>query len=189
MRSFKKNFILASFLILTACSSKGCMPIPKLVFSHIYLHPIGEHKAVWFYMTISNWADYPDELFEAAPNLPPCGANTNSSRTWVNIKNSSDNSFVYGYCGFNSPSWLRQIHLPTIMGESPPPWVYVTVWDRLNNKNYRSNSISLPQPPYLGDVPNLSLRSTELIERDGKQYLKYLLTIINWDQFPSELFE
>ena len=38
---------------------------------------------------VDNFAAYPDTLFAPAPELPPCGSNTKSSRTWVDFFDST----------------------------------------------------------------------------------------------------
>ena len=61
--------------------------------------------------TIENRAAFPEELFDRAPELPPCGANANSSRTWVDLINEEGRRF-YGYCGLSSPAVLEGIRFP-----------------------------------------------------------------------------
>jgi hypothetical protein len=39
------------------------------------------------YIPVVNWSVYPNQMFRKAPGLPPCGSNTNSARTWVDIYN------------------------------------------------------------------------------------------------------
>lgn len=50
---------------------------------------------------ITNAADYPAELFAASPDLPPCGLNDQSSRTWVDIFNSDTNVRLNAFCSAN----------------------------------------------------------------------------------------
>ncbi len=38
-------------------------------------------------LAILNRSVYANELFALAPDLPPCGDNKNSARTWVDIYN------------------------------------------------------------------------------------------------------
>jgi len=34
---------------------------------------------------VFNKSDFPADMFALAPQLPPCGSNTNASRTWVDL--------------------------------------------------------------------------------------------------------
>jgi hypothetical protein len=57
--------------------------------------------------TIVNWNQFSADLFKPAPNLPPCGKNNNSARTWLAIYNSDTNAYIYGYCALDSPAGRR----------------------------------------------------------------------------------
>ena len=63
-------------------------------------------KVRGYQFTIENRADFPEELFERAPNLALCGRNTNSSRTWIDLINQDVRRF-YGYCAVSSPTVLK----------------------------------------------------------------------------------
>lgn len=87
---------------------------------------------------VLNKAAYPAALFAPAPGLPPCGANTNSSRTWVDFFNKSGTR-LYGFCALNSPNSLGSIWFATPEGTVPPSWVYIEIRDRQTNTVYKSN--------------------------------------------------
>ena len=57
---------------------------------------------------VFNKASYPAEMFAAAPSLPPCGANTNASRTWVDFFK-QDGTRIYGFCALGKPEDLGKI--------------------------------------------------------------------------------
>ena len=59
-----------------------------------------------YLLAVVNRAAYPADLFQVASDLPPCGSNSNSARTWVDIYDQDDNR-IYGFCalGFASRSW------------------------------------------------------------------------------------
>jgi hypothetical protein len=78
-------------------------------------------------------------MFAAAPNLPPCGLNTNSSRTWVDFFNGRTNARLYGFCALGSPENLGRIWFATPEGEIPPSYIYIVIHDRQTNTRYRSN--------------------------------------------------
>jgi hypothetical protein len=64
---------------------------------------------VRYYLTVKNYQAFPVAMFDSAPGLPPCGLNTNSSRTWVNIYNADTDSYLNGFCAMGSPTGLTQI--------------------------------------------------------------------------------
>jgi hypothetical protein len=87
---------------------------------------------------VLNKMSYPAALFAAAPNLPPCGANTNSSRTWVDFFNQSGQR-LYGFCALGKPEDLGGIWFALEEGVVPPSWVYIVINDRQTNTKYKSN--------------------------------------------------
>ncbi|GJQ60940.1 MAG: hypothetical protein D8M57_19890 [Candidatus Scalindua sp. AMX11] len=106
---------------------------------------------VSYKLSITNRSMFPEDLFFLNSDLPPCGSNYNSSRTWVKIYNTEDDSYIYGYCAFTSPEQLGQISFAVIQGGTPPAEVYVVLQDRLENIIYTSNSISIPDNDLDGD--------------------------------------
>ena len=81
---------------------------------------------------------YPAELFAAAPNLPPCGLNTNSSRSWVDFYDQTGRR-LYGFCALGDPANLGKIWFSLEEGVVPPSWIYIELNDRLTNTKSRSN--------------------------------------------------
>lgn len=88
---------------------------------------------------VFNKSSYPAAMFAAAPALPPCGSNTNSSRTWVDFFNGRTNQRIYGFCALGSPNNLGQIWFALPEGTVPPSYVYIELIDRQTNTRYRSN--------------------------------------------------
>ena len=87
---------------------------------------------------VFNKDQYPADMFAAAPGLPPCGANTNSSRTWVDFFDSTGKR-LYGFCALGNPANLGSIWFATEEGTVPPSWVYIEMTDRQTNTKYKSN--------------------------------------------------
>lgn len=81
---------------------------------------------------------YPADMFAAAPALPPCGKNTKSSRTWVDIYDQSGKR-LYGFCAFGKPSDLGSLWFALEEDVIPPSWVYIELNDRQTNTKYKSN--------------------------------------------------
>ena len=87
---------------------------------------------------VLNKADYPADMFAAAPGLPPCGNNTNASRTWVDFFTSSGQR-IYGFCALGKPEDLGKIWIAYEEGTIPPSYVYIELNDRQTNTKYKSN--------------------------------------------------
>ena len=87
---------------------------------------------------VFNKEAYPAAMFAAAPGLPPCGTNTNASRTWVDFFDSRGTR-LYGFCALNSPQDLGSIWFSTPEGTVPPSYVYIELNDRQTNIRYKSN--------------------------------------------------
>jgi hypothetical protein len=87
---------------------------------------------------VANKADYPADMFAAAPNLPPCGLNTNASRTWVDFFDSLGHR-IYGFCALSKPADLGKIWFAYEEGTIPPSYVYIELNDRQTNTKYKSN--------------------------------------------------
>jgi hypothetical protein len=120
---------------------------PQLVFTGSEFYTAGGSNWVRYKLGVTNWAAYPPEMFAPAPTLPPCGLNTNSSRTWVDIYDASNNSRMYGFCGLGTPSDLNLIWFAKPVGVFPPSQVYIRVIDRATNTTYQSNNVTPVYPP------------------------------------------
>jgi hypothetical protein len=95
-----------------------------------------------YFLSVVNWSDFPDVLFEPAPDLPPCGENPNASRTWVDIYR-EDHSRIYGHCGVYEAEGLTDIRFNLPIG-TPPGCVYITLTDRRCGNVYTSNLVCMP---------------------------------------------
>ena len=127
-------------LLLTTQSVASAPPLPNPV---LYLTGTEAYQAsgkTWIrYMyDVLNKADYPAEMFAAAPALPPCGANTKASRTWVDVFDSRGKR-LYGFCALGKPADLGKIWFALEEGVVPPSYVYIEMNDRQTNTKYKSN--------------------------------------------------
>jgi hypothetical protein len=116
---------------------------PNLVFKGTEAYTANGKQWIRYKLAISNKEIFPAELFAPAPDLPPCGSNTNASRTWVDIFNTATNQRLYGFCALSSPQDLDSLWFAVERGTSPPQQVYVVLTDRRTNTAYRSNSVTL----------------------------------------------
>ena len=139
----KQSLLLFPVLLLVLLATQRVASAPPLPNPVIYLMGLeafdqgGKHFIRYKY-DVDNKASYPADLFAAAPALPPCGANTKSSRTWVDIFDSRGKR-LYGFCALKSPGELNQIWFGLEEGVVPPSYIYIEMNDRQTNTKYKSN--------------------------------------------------
>ena len=121
----------------TAAQQTFPSPVLYMMYSEPYTTPSGNF--IRYRYDVLNRASYPAALFAPAPNLPPCGNNTNSARAWVDFFDARTNRRLYGFCALSGPNDLGQIWFSTPEGEVPPSYVYIEIIDRQTNTRYRSN--------------------------------------------------
>jgi hypothetical protein len=137
-----KNFLarIALACSLAACPS-GLLAAPSNPV--LYLVGVENYTAngknwVRHRFDVFNKSEYPAEMFAAAPDLPPCGLNKNSSRSWVDFFDATGKR-LYGFCALGTPDDLSKIWFATEEGTLPPSWVYIVITDRRTNTQYKSN--------------------------------------------------
>jgi hypothetical protein len=113
-------------------------PNPVLVFSGVEYYQASGKQWVRYKFRVDNLADYPNELFAAAPELPPCGTNTKAARTWVDIYDQGGRR-LYGFCAIGDHDGLAQLWFNLESDVVPPSWVYIELTDRKTNTKYKSN--------------------------------------------------
>lgn len=138
-----QNDLLRTIVYGGTAEGVGELPLPILATNGTenYTTSAGTFKR--YQLKVENKIEYPADLFAAAPNLPPCGLNTNSSRTWVNIYNASNDQYIYGFCALGTPENLDSIWFAVQDSNIPPSAVYITLEDRQNNRIYRSNRVTI----------------------------------------------
>ena len=142
MKPNVKIYIVFAFILTVSISAFGqTSPKPDLVFTgkEDIQGAFGEKTIYW--LSVSNRFDYPDEIFEPAPDLPACGKNKNSSRSWVDIF-AEKGSRIYGFCALKASEELNKMSFQMPKGKTPKA-VYIVITDRKTGKKYKSNSVSL----------------------------------------------
>lgn len=115
-------------------------PLPNPVLYLIATEPFsqGGKDYIRYRYDVLNKDAYPADLFAAAPALPPCGANTKSSRTWVDIFDSRGKR-LQGFCAFGKPADLGSVWFGMPADEIPPSYIYIELNDRQTSTKYKSN--------------------------------------------------
>jgi len=113
------------------------LPMPQVVAT-------GMERVVGYLrykLRVVNWYMYPDDMFAASPDLPPCGRNQNASRTYATIY-AGDESQLNNFCALDSASGLTELWFAVEEGEDPPSQVFVTLHDRRCMWGYASNPVT-----------------------------------------------
>ena len=122
------------------CYTNLASPVLTLTGTEDYTASGGQFTR--YKLSVTNWNVYPSELFQVASDLPPCGLNANSARTWVDIYNEKG-ARLYGFCALGSPSDLQSLWFAVKKGDTPPNAVYIVMTDRRCNQVYKSNKVTI----------------------------------------------
>jgi hypothetical protein len=122
----------------TALTVQRPLPNPVLYFVGQEPYTTGGKQFMRYRFMVENSAAYPNELFAAAPDLPPCGNNTKSARTWVEIYQ-QDGKRLNAFCALGKSADLNEIWFSLDPEAIPPSWVYIEMNDRKTNTKYKSN--------------------------------------------------
>ena len=128
--------VLATKSVVTA--PPPLTPNPVLYFLEQEVFQVSGKEWIRYRYDVLNKADYPAELFAAAPALPPCGLNTKASRTWVDFYDQRGKR-LYGFCALGKPDDLGGIWFAMETDVIPPSYVYIELTDRQTNTKYKSN--------------------------------------------------
>jgi len=114
------------------------LPNPVLYFIGQELYETGGKQFIRYTYDVANKDAYPDDLFAASPDLPPCGQNTKAARTWVDIYDQSGKR-LQGFCALGKSSDLGKIWFGLEIDQVPPSYVYIEMNDRKTPVKYKSN--------------------------------------------------
>ena len=139
----RKNTLPAvvTLILLLAIQSSAFAPVlPNPVLYLMDLEPIqlSGKQYIRYNYDVLNKDEYPNELFAASPNLPPCGNNTKAARTWVEIYDQSGKR-LNGFCALGKAADLKGIWFSLESNVVPPSWVYIEMNDRKTGTKYKSN--------------------------------------------------
>jgi hypothetical protein len=132
------SLILIALTNVGVSSAIQALPNPVLFITGTAYFERNGKQFTRYEFSVENRAVYPDELFAPAPTLPPCGANTNSSRTWVDFYDARGVR-LYGFCALGKSQNLRDIYFILETDLVPPSYVYIELNDRKTGIKYKSN--------------------------------------------------
>lgn len=137
LKSLKLSVAIVA--LVAGAGSAIAQPNPILYLTSTEPYTANGQNFIRYRYDVFNKDQYPAAMFAAAPNLPPCGNNSNASRSWVDFFNARTNQRLYGFCALGNPSNLGQIWFALPEGQVPPSYVYIEITDRQTNTKYRSN--------------------------------------------------
>jgi len=144
MKKFRSKITFLPVMILifvfAAAGVASAPAIPNPVLYFVGAEPIvtGGKQFIRYHFDVLNKHDYPDELFAASPDLPPCGNNTKAARTWVDIYEQNGKR-LNGFCALSKSADLDKLWFALEAAQVPPSWVYIELTDRKTGTKYKSN--------------------------------------------------
>lgn len=130
---------ICAVVALSPAQAGFSLPAPVLQYTGKEYYTTAAGAFIRYRFDVTNKNAYPAALFAAAPDLPPCGNNTNSSRTWVDFFDQNGRR-LYGFCALGTNTALGTIWFAAPQDQPPPEGVYIEMHDRLTNTRLRSNA-------------------------------------------------
>jgi hypothetical protein len=144
---WRMRFLMLSFFVSilfgSAVVSVGQVappiPNPILLFMGQEPYQASGKSYIRYRYAVFNQEVFPNTLFTAAPSLPPCGQNTQASRTWIDFYEYPTGKRLNGFCALSSNGDLGKIWFALEEGVLPPSYVYIEMNDRQAQTKYKSN--------------------------------------------------
>ena len=139
----RKNTTLAIVTVILVFATQGSaaapvLPNPVLAFLGAEYVQIDGKQMTRYHFDVVNKEQYPNEMFAPSPDLPPCGANTKSARTWVDLYDQTGKR-LNGFCALGKSADLNSLWFALETDVVPPSYVYIELNDRKTNTKYKSN--------------------------------------------------
>jgi hypothetical protein len=130
--------VAAVTALTTLATANGPLATPVLVLERQEPFQAGGKQWIRYRYFVANAEAYPDALFAASPNLPPCGNNTKAARTWVELFDKAGKR-LNGFCALGSHKDLDGIWFALEPDVVPPSYVHIEMNDRETNTKVKSN--------------------------------------------------
>jgi hypothetical protein len=132
--------VVTLILVITTHGSAAApvLPNPILYFLGAEYVQINGKQITRYRFDVLNKDQYPNDMFAQSPDLPPCGANTNAARTWVDIYDQAGKR-LNGFCALGKSADLNGIWFGLETDIIPPSYIYIELNDRKTNTKYKSN--------------------------------------------------
>ena len=130
--------------LVTLAGAQSPLPKPVLVYMGPEFFQTGGKQWTRYRYFVENDAAYPNTLFAASPNLPPCGLNTKAARTWVDFYSKAGKR-LNGFCALGGNKDLNGIWFALETDIIPPSYVIIEMTDRQTNTKVKSNEAETTQ--------------------------------------------
>ncbi len=130
--------------LVTQGQTTAALPSPTLMFLGSEPYEAGGKSWIRYHYAVVNRDAFSDRLFAASPELPPCGANTKASRTWVDFFDSRGKR-LYGFCALGKSADLAKLWFAAEANAIPPSWVYIELNDRQTSTKMKSMLVETTQ--------------------------------------------
>lgn len=130
---------ICAMLALSPVRAGLTLPAPVLQYTGKEYYSTAAGAFIRYRFDVTNKSAFPAAMFAPAPGLPPCGANTNSSRTWVDFFDQNGRR-LYGFCALGTNTALDSLWFAVPQDQPPPDGVYIEMIDRQTNSRLRSNT-------------------------------------------------
>jgi hypothetical protein len=139
----RKNAVLAVVTLIVVVATHGVaaapvLPNPILYFLGAEYVVINGKQITRYRFDVLNKDQYPNDMFDQSPALPPCGANTKAARTWVDLYDQTGKR-LNGFCALGKSADLNGIWFGLETEIIPPSYIYIELNDRKTNTKYKSN--------------------------------------------------
>lgn len=143
MRSLKRSCatILLAALVAAIAAAQD-LPKPELSVVRVEDRVNNGYRLRMFEIEIVNRDDYAIELFAPSSDLPPCGRNANSARTWINIYNEKGTR-LYGFCAVKTIDELASLMFNIPADIKQPEKIYIELIDRRKQRMARSEKVDV----------------------------------------------
>ena len=135
---------LGNAFVAQGQTTPAVLPNPSVMFLGPEFFQASGKSWIRYQYAVINRDVYPDSLFAAAPELPPCGTNTRASRTWVEVYDSRGKR-LQGFCALGKSSDLGKIWFATEVDAIPPSWIYIELTDRKTSTKMKSMLVETTQ--------------------------------------------
>ncbi len=135
---------LGNALVTQGQTTPAALVNPSVMFLGQEHYEANGKSLIRYRYAVTNSDAFPDSLFSAAPDLPPCGSNTRASRTWVNLYDSTGKR-LYGFCALGKSSDLTKLWFAVEANVVPPSWIYIELTDRKTNTKAKSMLVETTQ--------------------------------------------
>jgi len=116
------------------------LPAPRVAFVAKAVEP----SFIRYTFAVTNHAMFSNVFFTPSPNLPACGLNVNSARTWLDIFNGNGGAYIYGYCALTSSAEMAKLTFAVPKASPQPKSFFITLEDRLCHVTKKSNVAAIP---------------------------------------------